>query len=77
MKTFMLLKKGGSRMTKLTKSLWEIKKQIKEIKFELELLKTDPSASHDEIVELGMELSRLRQEYSQRVKSLKLKVMGR
>jgi regulator of replication initiation timing len=61
----------------MQKSIWEIKKQIKEIKFELELLKTDPSASHDEIAELDMELSRLRQEYSQRVKSLKLKVMGR
>jgi regulator of replication initiation timing len=61
----------------MQKSIWEIKKQIKEIKLELELLKLDPSASYDEIAELDMELSRLRQEYSQRVKSLKLKVMGR
>jgi len=61
----------------MQKSIWEIKKQIKEIKLELELLKLDPSASYDEIAELDMELSRLRTEYSQRVKSLKLKVMGR
>jgi hypothetical protein len=61
----------------MQKSIWEIKKQIKEIKLELELLKLDPSASYDEIAELDMELSRLRQEYSLRVNSLKLKVMGK
>lgn len=62
-------------MTKTNKTnrqpLWKITKRMRDLKLELELLKTDPSTNHEEIVKVDAELSSLKVEYAKRRAELK------
>lgn len=50
--------------------LWKIREEIKNLRFELEMLKKDPSASREEIEEAEDRLTSLRTEYKERVAEL-------
>ncbi|MDI3548154.1 MAG: hypothetical protein PWR10_1806 [Halanaerobiales bacterium] len=52
--------------------LWQLKNQIRQATLELELLKKDPSASHNEIAELDAKLTGWKLEYARRVATLKV-----
>lgn len=48
------------------KPIWQIKKEMKQLQLELELLKKDPGTNHDEISDIDSRLSSLKTEYFQR-----------
>jgi len=56
---------------KKRETLYKLKKQIKQANFELEMLKKDPAATHNEIADLDSKLSKWKHEYAERVRQLK------
>lgn len=52
--------------------LYVLNRQIKQVEKELEELLNDPSASHEEIAELEVLLSRHKMEFADRVAGLKV-----
>ena len=57
---------GGDDMIQLT-TLYELTRQIKQAEKELEDLKRDPAASHDEIAEVDALLIKHKMQYAKRV----------
>ena len=60
---------GSDDMIQLT-TLYELTRQIKQAGKELEDLKRDPAASHDEIAEVDALLTRHKIQYAERVAAL-------
>lgn len=56
------------------KPLYKLKKQIRQTDSELEMLKDDPTTTHDEITKLDAKLSKWKLKYAARVAALKLKM---
>lgn len=46
--------------------IWQIKKKMRKLQFELKMLQKDPGTTHDEISEIDYQISQLKTEYARR-----------